>query len=210
MSSDAFLHVRKNVFSSFLCLRFSSRRKAFRRDFSIKIFNNFKRHSPHSKFRAGTFFTFKYFSSFFNFNLRLRNVKINFSIHVTLLKCFFSVAWNNLSSLARGRWMHMKFCEKTKLHRRLDAVYIAIFIHVLYCANSVGGGIRSEEENVLFVRRRGWKWFVYIFSLWNFPNSHSAELDTREQRVGWHEKTLLSDSNFAENSLTEIRLSRAL
>lgn len=85
----------------------------------------------------------------------------------------------------------MKFCEKTKLHRRLDAVYIAIFIHVLYCANSFGGGIRREEENVLFVRRRGWKWFVYIFSLWNFPNSHSPELDTREQRVERHEKNSL-------------------
>lgn len=41
-------------------------------------------HLPQSAFLVGNFFTFKYFNSFFNFNLRLTKAKINFSIHVKL------------------------------------------------------------------------------------------------------------------------------
>lgn len=40
------------------------------------------KHSPQSNFRADNFFDFKYFKSFFNFNLRFKNVQIIFSIHV--------------------------------------------------------------------------------------------------------------------------------
>lgn len=55
----------------------------FPRDFSINLKHTEKllKHSPQSDFRAENFFDFKNFKSFLNFNLRLKNVQINFSIH---------------------------------------------------------------------------------------------------------------------------------
>lgn len=136
------------------------RRCTFPRDFSINLTQTEKllKHSPQFDFRADNFVDFKNFKSFLNFNLRLKNVQINFSIHF------------NFSNLNRTdycfncfpyRWMHMNFCEKTKLHRSFDAVYIAILRHVLRqeCSEGVAG-----DEKVLLLRLRGWKRFVYIFS----------------------------------------------
>lgn len=108
-------------------------------------FISYSEHSPQSKFRAGTFFTLRYFSSLFNFNLRLTNVQIIFSIHVAVDgfhargRLCHSIAHFDLKFV---RWMHMKFWWKTKLHRRSAAAYIAV--HVLH-ASALGWGWKKKR-----------------------------------------------------------------
>lgn len=81
--------------------------------------------------------------------------------------------------------MHMKFWEKTKLHRRFDAVYIAMcFI--------VHTPLGVEVGDLLFLRLWGWKWFVYISFFMEFSNNTLVRTQTREQR----RKILLSTEIF--------------
>lgn len=116
------------------------------------LFISYSEHSPQSKFRAGTFFTLRYFSSFFNFNLRLKNVQINFSIHVAFVvvthtRDCVTLAWASYSSF---RSMHLKFWWKTKHHRRSAAVYIAILVHVLHASALGWGGKCSDRRKMCF------------------------------------------------------------
>lgn len=42
---------------------------------------------------------------------------------------------------------------------------------------------QRQAENATSFRRRGWKWFVYIYFPWNFPNSHQHEAQSRERKA---------------------------
>lgn len=106
------------------------------------MFISYSEHSPQSKFRAGTFFTLRYFSSLFNFNLRLTNVQIIFSIHVVDGFHARGRLCHLISHFDFVRSMHMKFWLKTKLHRRSAAAYIAV--HVLH-ASALGWGWKKKR-----------------------------------------------------------------
>lgn len=152
------------------------------------LFISYSEHSPQSKFRAGTFFTLRYFSSFFNFNLRLKNVQINFSIHVAFVvvthtRDCVTLTWASYSSF---RSMHLKFWWKTKLHRRSAAVYIAILVHVLHAsALGWGGKMLRSEKNVLQLRRRrggnGLFTFFLLSSNGIFQKQQKPKPNTRER-----------------------------
>lgn len=77
----------------------------------------------------------------------------------------------------------MNFCEKTKLHRSFDAVYIAIFRHVLRREHSEGGLRYEETRGCFFFAAEGGNGLFTFFLHGNIQTRTRPKLAERESSL---------------------------